>query len=46
METAKENIPKLLKNLINENVEVYEVSPDNSLESIYLTITAKKRGKV
>ena len=46
METAKENIPKLLKNLIDENVEVYEVSPDNSLESIYLTLTAKKRGKV
>ena len=46
MEMAKEKIPALLKLLIDANVEVYEVSPNNSLESIYLTLTGKERGGV
>ena len=46
MEMAKEKIPALLKLLIDANVEVYEVSPNNSLENIYLALTGKERGGV
>ncbi len=46
IETAKSIIPGIVKELVKKDVEVFEISPSNNLESIYLTLTEKERDNI
>ncbi len=41
----KDKIPELVKTLVDQAINISEISPNNSLESIYLALTGKKDGE-
>lgn len=39
---SKDRIPELITQLVNMGIQIYEVTPNNKLENIYLSLTEKK----
>lgn len=44
-ESKKDKIPVLINALVKQSINIFEVSPNNSLESIYLSLARKKDGE-
>lgn len=40
---SKDTIPDIIKDCVNHDIRIHEVSPNNNLESIYLSLTERKQ---